>query len=75
MTFESDIQNKAVLVTGAAGCIGAWAIKVLREHGARPIAYDLSDNRERLELIMEGSNDIDWELGDISDSDQRYGFD
>jgi len=66
MTFDSDLKNKAVLVTGAAGCIGAWAIKILRDTGAKPVAYDLSDNRERLNLIMQDADQITWELGDIS---------
>jgi nucleoside-diphosphate-sugar epimerase len=48
----SDMENRAVLVTGAAGCIGAWAVKLLTEMGAKPVVYDLTENRARLELIM-----------------------
>ncbi len=69
MNFDSDLNKKSVLVTGAAGCIGAWAIKLLQAIGARPIAYDLSTNRERLDLIMDSANDVAWEAGDITDYD------
>ena len=69
MNFDSDLNNKSVLVTGAAGCIGAWAIKLLQEIGAKPIAYDLSTNRERLDLIMDKASDVIWEVGDITDYD------
>ncbi len=63
----SHLVNKAVLVTGAAGCIGAWVVKLLRNMGAKPVVYDLVDNRERLHLIMDDANDVAWELGDITD--------
>ena len=66
----SHLADKAVLVTGAAGCIGAWVVKLLRDVGAVPVAYDLVDNRERLHLIMDGSDDVAWELGDITDFDR-----
>ena len=64
--MTSNLAGKSVLVTGAAGCIGAWVIKGLRDLGANPIAFDLSENRRRLDLIMEGSNQIDWVKGDIT---------
>ena len=69
MNFDSDLNNKSVLVTGAAGCIGAWAIKLLQEIGAIPIAYGLSTNRERLDLIMDKASNVIWEVGDITDYD------
>lgn len=62
----ADLANKSVLVTGAAGCIGAWAVKKLMEQGARPIVFDLTDNRERLELIMDDAASVTWEVGDIT---------
>jgi nucleoside-diphosphate-sugar epimerase len=61
------MKNRAVLVTGAAGCIGAWAVKLLTDIGTKPVVYDLTENRSRLELIMDRASDVIWEHGDISD--------
>jgi len=62
-----DLKNKSVLITGAAGCIGAWAVKLLTEMDAKPVAYDLTENRSRLRLAMEDADNITWELGNITD--------
>lgn len=70
MPLSHDLKDKAILVTGAAGCIGAWVVKLLSDMGAKPVVYDLSDNRARLDLIMEGTEDITWVRGDITDYDQ-----
>jgi nucleoside-diphosphate-sugar epimerase len=67
MTHSSDLQGRAVLVTGAAGCIGAWTVKLLRDAGAVPVVFDIADNRQRLELIMSDPESVIWELGDITD--------
>jgi len=67
MIKSHDLAGRTVLVTGAAGCIGAWAVKGLTEIGAIPVVYDLSDNRARLDLIMEGADAVIWERGDIAD--------
>lgn len=40
-----------VLVTGASGCIGAWAVKQLVERGAEVTAYDLDASLARLRLV------------------------
>lgn len=65
--MTSDLKNKSVLVTGAAGCIGAWAVKLLTEMGANPVVYDLTENRSRLHLAMENADNVKWELGNITD--------
>ena len=39
------------LVTGALGCIGAWAATLLVRDGVPVVAYDLGDDRHRLELV------------------------
>ena len=65
--MNHSLHEKAVLVTGAAGCIGAWTVKLLAEAGAKPIVFDLTENRERLTLISDNSKSITWELGDITD--------
>lgn len=64
------LEGKSVLVTGAAGCIGAWVVKGLTDIGARPIVFDLSENRRRLDLIMAGAVDVSWVKGDITDYEQ-----
>jgi nucleoside-diphosphate-sugar epimerase len=40
-----------VLVTGASGCIGAWAVKQLVERGAEVTAFDLDASLARLRLV------------------------
>ncbi len=65
----SELKNKAVLITGAAGCIGAWVVKKLIGLGAVPVVFDVTENRERLNLIMPNANDVIWEVGDITDYD------
>lgn len=64
------MKNRSVLVTGAAGCIGAWVVKLLGEMDAKPVVYDVAENRSRLHLIMDNADDIVWELGDITDYDR-----
>src|SRR5690242_17837550 len=39
------------LVTGAAGCIGAWAMKLLLEDGVDVIGADLAPDRRRLRIV------------------------
>ena len=41
------------LVTGAGGCIGAWAVRLLLDAGVRVTASDLADDLPRLRLITD----------------------
>ena len=41
-----------MLITGALGCLGAWAVKAVLEDGDEPVGYDLGDATHRLELIL-----------------------
>lgn len=62
-----------VLVTGAGGCIGAWAVKQLHDAGAEVVAFDLSDERRRLALLSDAPAEaeaVKWEIGDVSDFDR-----
>lgn len=68
--MRHSLEGKTVLVTGAAGCIGAWVVKGLREIGARPVVFDLSGNKTRLNLIMDDADTVDWVRGDITDYKQ-----
>ena len=57
------------LVTGALGCLGAWTLHHLRERGSEVVAFDLSDNRHRLDLLMdeEQQAQIRFVRGDLTD--------
>lgn len=67
ITHAKQLKGRNVLVTGAAGCIGAWTVKLLKEIGANPVVYDLTENRARLHLIMDDAEAVTWEIGDITD--------
>ena len=68
--MSHDLSGRSVLVTGAAGCIGAWVVKGLRDIGANPVVFDLSENRRRLHLIMDDADQVSWVKGDITDFGQ-----
>ncbi len=63
------MSKSTVLVTGSAGCIGAWVIKQLLEAGQHAVAFDVSDDRRRLSLLVgdEKAQSVPWEVGDIID--------
>ena len=60
--------NGPVLVTGAAGCIGAWVLARLVGAGRPVVALDRDDDRRRLLLAMDGNaaSAIPWETADIT---------
>lgn len=62
-------MTEKFLVTGALGCIGAWAVKRLLAEGAAVTTYDLPGSRHRLELILDTAQlaAIDFVEGDITD--------
>lgn len=68
--LNSDLAGKRVLVTGAAGCIGAWVVHELLGIGSEPIVYDITENRFRLSLISANAEVVRWIKGDITDFDQ-----
>jgi len=59
------------LITGALGCIGAWCLETLLSEGADVVAFDLGDDRHRLELIMEPDElaRIEFVRGDVTSLD------
>ena len=64
--------NGSVLVTGAGGCIGAWTIAMLLKSEIEVIAFDLTDNKKRPELIIDNKSlsQVPWIKGDISDTEK-----
>ncbi len=64
-----------VLITGAGGCIGSWAMALLLRAGVPVIAYDLSDDKRRPRLLMaeEQLAGVTWITGDIADTEALAG--
>ena len=60
-----------VLVTGAGGCIGSWALAILTKASVPVVAFDLSDDRRRPLLLMSDEDiaSIPWLTGDIADTE------
>ena len=60
------------LVTGAMGCIGSWVIFHLLNDGAHVVAFDLSDDDRRHQLVLdaESRDRVEYVQGDLTDSKQ-----
>jgi nucleoside-diphosphate-sugar epimerase len=60
-----------VLITGAGGCIGSWAMALLMRAGVPVVAYDLSDDRRRPRLLLSEQElaRVPWVTGDIADTE------
>lgn len=58
-----------VLVTGAGGCIGSWALALLTRAGVKAVALDLVSDTRRPRLLMSEAelSRVDWLTGDIAD--------
>ena len=65
------MSSERFLVTGALGCIGAWAVKRLVDEGTSVWTYDLGSSNHRLKLIMEDEAlaKVNFVSGDITDFD------
>ncbi len=66
------MKESRFLVTGAVGCIGAWVVRNLVRQGTPTTAFDLSENKDRLRLIMDQSEleQVTFLQGDITDLEQ-----
>ena len=64
-------MTERILVTGALGCVGAWAVKAALDDGDEPVGYDLGQGTHRLELVLspEELERITLVQGDITDLD------
>jgi nucleoside-diphosphate-sugar epimerase len=69
--IEKSWFEGSVLVTGAGGCIGSWALALLSRAGVPVVAFDLSEDRRRPRLLMseEDLERITWVRGDIADTE------
>ncbi|MGD9713857.1 MAG: NAD-dependent epimerase/dehydratase family protein, partial [Thermomicrobiales bacterium] len=67
------MSNERFLITGAFGCIGSWAVKLLRDEGVEVFTYDLPGNPHRLKLLLDDSQIADVNIleGNITDQ-QRF---
>ena len=67
-TSKEDF-DRSVLVTGAGGCIGSWALAILVRAGVPVVAFDLDAGGHRPGLLMaeEELGRVTWEQGDIAD--------
>jgi UDP-glucuronate 4-epimerase len=65
------MTEERFLVTGAFGCIGAWATRLLVEEGVPVVAFDLGDDPFRLRLILtpEELENVTFARGDVTDLD------
>jgi nucleoside-diphosphate-sugar epimerase len=63
-------EDGSILVTGAAGCIGAWVVAGLVQRGRRAVVFDLSEDRRRLRLLLsdDQANAVTWIKGDLTDT-------
>jgi len=63
------------LITGALGCLGAWACRQLVREGHDVVAFDLGDDRRRLSLMMDADEAASVRLvsGDVTDLDGLVG--
>ncbi len=59
----------SVLVTGAGGCIGSWALALLTRAGVPAAAFDLTEDKRRPRLLMSEADlaKVRWLTGDIAD--------
>src|SRR5437764_4345994 len=62
-------MSQTYFITGAQGCIGSWIVQALAERGDTPVVFDRSEDRRRLEAIIE-TNQLErvrFIAGDITD--------
>jgi UDP-glucuronate 4-epimerase len=65
----------AYLVTGAYGCIGSWAVRLLLDEGCGVTTYDLGGSDHRLRLLLDDDElaSLDRVAGDVTDLAQLRG--
>lgn len=70
------MSDERWLITGALGCIGAWACRQLVREGCAVVAYDVGDDTRRLSLVMDAAEVAAVQLarGDITRLDELRGI-
>jgi nucleoside-diphosphate-sugar epimerase len=65
-------MSDTYLVTGAMGCLGAWALYHLVQQDKQAVSFDLSDDRHRLNLLLseDEQEKISFVRGDLTDYEQ-----
>ena len=68
----ADLEEKIVLVTGAAGAIGAAVVAAVRDAGGTAIASDLAD-RPGMDVALDVTSEADWQrvTADIARAHER----
>jgi nucleoside-diphosphate-sugar epimerase len=63
------------LITGAYGCIGSWAVRLLLDEGCGVTSYDLGGSDHRLRLLLDDAElaGLDRVAGDVTDLNQLRG--
>jgi 3(or 17)beta-hydroxysteroid dehydrogenase len=67
----SDLTGKIVLVTGAAGAIGAAVVAAIRSAGGAAIASDLA-GRSGVDVILDVTAEADWQRA-AAEIERRHG--
>ncbi len=62
-------DTERMLVTGSAGCIGAWAVHELVREGTPVVAFDVTGDQHRLRLVLDDEQleSVVFRRGDIRD--------
>ena len=67
----SDLKNRIVLVTGAAGAIGAAVVAAVRHAGGNAIATDLS-GRNGIDHALDVTSETDWQQA-VGEIERKHG--
>ncbi len=66
------MDKRNILVTGAMGCLGAWVLTHLVRQGEQAVSFDISNNRQRLNMLLspEEQASIRFVASDLTDPAQ-----